>query len=104
MRSTELVYFPGCPHVTAAREALGRAFAMLDLPPAWTEYRTDDPGLPEHAHGFGSPTILVDGRDVSGIDAGGSASSCRLYLDDDGRPGGVPQLQRIVAALAGELP
>ena len=101
MRSIELIYFPGCPNVAAAREALGRAFSALNLPPQWTEFQTDDPALPDHARGYGSPTILVDGRDVFGGEGPGSASSCRLYLDELGRPAGSPPLERIVAALAG---
>lgn len=101
MRSTELIYFSGCPNVSAAREALDSAFAALKLPPQWTEYQTDDPKLPVHARGYGSPTILVDGRDVSGVDGRGSASSCRLYVDEHGRPAGVPSVHCIVAALVG---
>jgi len=100
MPSTELIYFPGCPHVDAAREALSRAFSELDIPSSWTEYRTDDPALPAHARGFGSPTILVDGRDVSSVEGGESPISCRLYRDEQGRLAGVPPLAHIVAALA----
>jgi|CXWL01.1.fsa_nt_gi hypothetical protein len=107
MRTPELIYFPGCPHVAEAREQLKRAFAEANLTPSWVEYQTEDPGLPEHARGFGSPTILVDGRDVTGAAAAGTSEACRLYVDAAGRQAGVPPLRDIVVALtatAAQLP
>lgn len=73
---------------------------MAQLEPHWVEYQIGDPGLPEHARGFGSPTILVDGQDVAGAASGGSAECCRLYADDAGRRAGAPSIESIVAALA----
>jgi hypothetical protein len=102
MRSAELIYFPGCPHVDAARAVLERAFSLLNRAPRWTEYQTDDPALPAHARGYGSPTILVDGHDVAGLGGEGSASSCRLYRDEQGRPTGAPRIEQVVAALEKE--
>ena len=99
MRAAELIYFPGCPHVAEARAQLGRAFIEANLRPAWIEYQTDDPHLPDHARGFGSPTILVNGLDVTGAAPGSCSEACRLYLDDAGRQVGVPPLRNIVAAL-----
>ena len=98
MRTTELIYFLGCPNVDEARAQLERAFTEARLAPCWVEYQTDDPALPEYARGYGSPTILVEGRDVSGGD-GGSAVTCRLYVDDAGRRATVPSLASIVTAL-----
>jgi len=46
--------------------------------------------------GFGSPTILVDGEDVSGAPSD-EAASCRVYLGSDVR--GVPSLETIIQAL-----
>lgn len=102
--STELIYFPDCPHVNEARARLNRAFREADLVPSWVEYQTNDPSLPEHARGFGSPTILVDGQDVAGTPADGCADACRLYRDEAGTLRGAPSLQTILAALkaAGE--
>lgn len=101
MRTADLIYFPGCPNLEEARAQLGRAFAEARLTPDWVEYQTDDPALPEHARGFGSPTILIDGRDVTGA-SGGSAEACRLYFDDAGTRAAVPALTSIVAALTAE--
>ncbi|MEO8502523.1 MAG: hypothetical protein ABI609_01370 [Acidobacteriota bacterium] len=103
MRATELIYFAGCPHIAAAREQLGRALAEANLAPVWVEYQTDDPGLPDYARGFGSPTILVDGKDVAGSSPGECADSCRLYRDESGRQVGVPPFQIILAALRASM-
>lgn len=99
MPSVELIYFPGCPNVEGARSHLVKAFVEARLTPRWSEYRTDDPDLPEPTHGFGSPTILVNGRDVAGSAPADSADACRLYTDDTGRRSGVPSFGSIVAAL-----
>ena len=100
MPTVELIYFPGCPHVEMARAQLVRAFAAAKVRPRWREFRTGDPDLPGHARGFGSPTILVDGRDVTGGAPADSAEACRLYTDETGRRSGLPSLASITAALA----
>jgi hypothetical protein len=79
---------------------LRSALAAAQLAPLWVEYQTDDPGLPEHARAFGSPTILVDGKDVAGASAGGSPECCRPYVDESGRRAGAPSIASIVTALA----
>ncbi len=99
MPTAELIYFSGCPNLGGARAQLVKAFVEVKLTPRWREYQTDDPDLPEHAHGFGSPTILVNGRDVTGAAPTDSAEACRLYTDDTGRRGGIPSLGSVVAAL-----
>jgi len=99
MLNVELIYFPGCPNVEEARSHLVRAFAEAKLTPRWSEFRTDDPNLPGHARGFGSPTILVNGRDVTGATPTDAADACRLYADETGRRSGIPSLSSIVGAL-----
>lgn len=92
----ELLYFPECPNVNAAREQLRRALAESGLPLRWTEHDVTSPRAPKRVRGFGSPTILVDGQDVSGASSE-EAASCRVYLGSDVR--GVPPLETIVQAL-----
>lgn len=89
----DLVYDLDCPNVVAARTVLVHAFVAAGVAPSWSEHCRAD-GLPAEVDGFGSPTILVDGRDVMGESAG-SAPCCRLY------PGGAgaPPRDAIVAAL-----
>ena len=99
MPAVELVYDADCPRVGRAREQLLRAFARAELEARWREWRSDDPEAPAHVRGFGSPTILVDGRDVAGAEQVEGARSCRLY----GRAGdeirGAPSVDLIIAAL-----
>lgn len=78
----ELVYFPGCPHVGAAREALAAALRAESLPQRWREWNRDDVSTPERLRGYGSPTVLVDGRDVVPTAADGAC--CRVYAGSDG--------------------
>jgi hypothetical protein len=56
--------------------------------------------MPEHARGYASPTILVDGRDVEGAQTIDGTASCRIYATSDGLVG-TPSLQKIVGALDG---
>ena len=99
MPRVELVYDDACPNVAGARAQLFRAFAAAGQQPRWSEHRIGDPDLPGHARGFGSPTILVDGRDVSGL-APGSEAACRVYRDRSGAMSRVPSVEEIAAALA----
>lgn len=95
----ELVYDADCPNVGAARAELLRAFGRAGLAPRWQEWRAGDPAAPPHVRGYGSPTVLVDGRDVAGEAPGAGGRSCRLYAGGDGAPRGAPPLAAIVAAL-----
>lgn len=97
----ELLHFPGCPNVQAARDQLARALALAELPPRWVEHDVSASDAPAHTRGYGSPTIIVDGRDVaSGQPAEGSA--CRLYPGSE--VPGVPPARAILAALGVEAP
>lgn len=90
--TVELVYFAGCPHVDAARVALRRALTGAGLAPAWQEWDQGSPDAPARVQGLGSPTILVAGRDVTGIGVTSGGLACRA---DTG-----PTTETIAAALA----
>ena len=98
--TVELIYDGSCPNVAAARTQLLRAFARAGLTPSWSELRIGDPAKPRHARGYGSPTILVDGLDVSPEYAPGVEASCRLYGTAETGPSRVPAVSEIAAALA----
>lgn len=98
MPSVELIYDPDCPNVHVARGQLLRAFGELGLSPHWQEWCSDDPATPEHARAYASPTILVDGRDVSGDDPIDGTASCRIYATSGGMAG-APSVRDITAAL-----
>lgn len=88
----ELVYFEGCPYADEARRRLRRALELTGLVPEWEEWDTQLSQTPERFRGFGSPTVLVDGRDVSGRGPGGGM---RCVV------GGGPSVEVIVKALQG---
>lgn len=94
----ELIYDPDCPNVEPARTVLRGACAELGLSPVWSEWNRQDAASPEYVQGFGSPTIIVNGRDVAGAAAGDMASCCRMYESDGGLTG-TPSTAQIVAAL-----
>lgn len=85
-----LVYFEGCPHVAEARSELSRALRLCGLPPTWREWDTTSPDTPDHLKGYGSPTVLVDGLDVSG-ESSGSGTGCTVA--------GAPRAETILARL-----
>ena len=94
----ELIYDIGCPNVAAARARLREAFASVGLTPQWHEWKRADDGAPEYVHGYGSPTILVDGRDIASDAPVAGESACRLYADRAGKLSGSPALHDLQAA------
>src|SRR5688500_2102720 len=78
LRRVELLYFPGCPHVQAARVQLTRAMLRVGLSPQWVEHDVTAHHAPRHTQGHGSPTILIDGRDVCGASPV-AGTACRFY-------------------------
>lgn len=98
MPGVEIIYAADCPHVSLARRHLLAAFARTGVSARWSEHEIVTRELPPHAQGFGSPTILVDGRDVFD-EPGASSLSCRIYPTHDGLSG-APSIEMIVRALA----
>ena len=105
MSRIELVYDQSCPNVAAARDRIREALSLAGLPPDWREWDRDSAETPASLRRFGSPTILVDGQDVTVFGEKDSmlptANSCRVYVDADGVTG-VPPIRLIVSALQGE--
>jgi hypothetical protein len=93
----ELVYDPDCPNVDHARERLRQAIGERRQGLHWAEWCSDDPALPDYARGHGSPTILIDERDIAADHP--KASSCRLYDQGDGSLHPAPPVAMILAAL-----
>ena len=90
----QLLHFEGCPNVDAARAALRQALAAEKLDATVEEIDVEGADAPEWAHGWGSPTILIDGHDVMGQTRSSEASCCRLYAD------GAPSIDAIRARIA----
>lgn len=94
MLAVDFIYDDDCPNAEAARSNLRTALVEVGLPASWSEHRIGDPAVPERARGYGSPTILVDGRDVAGVEPS-AEQCCRVYVG----AGGVPPVEFIVRAL-----
>lgn len=101
MTRVELIYDTDCPNVQHARRALLEGFSLAGLDPSWAEWDRKSPDSPVHARGYGSPTILVDGRDVADAAPGDGGSSCRLYRNGSGAFGGAPSAQQVAEILRG---
>jgi len=91
--NVQFLYFSGCPLADPARHNLTEAMAQAGNN-KFEEIDILDPSSPEHLRAWGSPTILIDGVDVTGQPKGNSVS-CRIYPF----PGGVPDVQSILAGL-----
>lgn len=100
----ELVYDRDCPNVDRARARIREALTAVRAPLSWTEWDRAAESTPEALRSFGSPTVLVNGRDI-GCDENGtlpvSANSCRVYVDESGCLCGAPSAGLIVAAIEG---
>ena len=67
---TELVFFEGCPHAEQTRARLRDAFMRVGLPATWDEWDTLQERTPARYRNVPSPTVLIDGVDVTGGGAG----------------------------------
>lgn len=99
MPNVELIYDADCPNVVAARKQLRAAFQDLGQTPGWQEWDRGSPSSPAHAKQYGSPTILVNGRDVTGVSPSGVANCCRVYHSKRDGFQGVPPIDAITSAL-----
>ena len=78
----ELVYFDGCPNAPQARENIRAAVEASGKLLEWSEWDLAAESTPESFRRYGSPTVLIDGEDVSGEGAHTAAMACRA----DGAP------------------
>lgn len=102
MPTVELIYDSDCPNVPQARANLLRAFGQTSLIPRWQEWDRADVKAPEYTRAFGSPTVLVNGKDVAGSGAA-DAACCRIYVASGASHQGAPPIALIAAALAGRV-
>lgn len=90
----ELIFDPDCPNAGLARRHLKQALASVGMEPVWREWNRGSQQVPHYARECGSPTILIDGRDVAD-GSPGETRQCRLYKDEDGVLAGAPSVQAI---------
>lgn len=99
MPQVELIYDADCPNVDGARRQLRLALDSKGHPPEWGEWNRSDSESPPHAQQYGSPTVLIDGKDVAGASPSEEVNCCRVYQDGSGQFHGVPSVEVIVRAL-----
>lgn len=99
MARVELIYDNECPNVPAARRALAEAFRIAGLTLRWNEWERGDPASPAYVRSYGSPTILVNGRDIVPQSKVEGSGACRVYSDAAGRLTRAPTPESILAAL-----
>lgn len=91
--NVQFLSFSDCPLAAPAKKNLEAALADCGISD-YEKIDILDPNVSEEMRGWGSPTILVNGRDVSGVEKGHSIS-CRIYAN----PEGVPDVKSIIACL-----
>lgn len=99
MTSVDLVYDKDCPNVEDARAQLMLAFSQAKMSAKWEEWDSADAAAPSRVRGYGSPTILVNGKDVGGAVPVEGVSCCRLYEHEGSGMRGVPSVCDIARAL-----
>jgi len=101
MATIELIYDADCPNIESARQHLRTACTQVGEDGDWREWDRSKATSPNYAQCYGSPTILVNGRDIAGENAGAEANCCRIYEDEEGTLSGVPSVDLIVRSLQG---
>jgi len=98
----DLVFDVECPNVDGARWVIRQALVAAGFQPVWREWTRDSADTPPALRGLASPTIFIDGNDVS-VDARSTTgqerwNSCRIYDHGDALSG-APPLEVVSAAL-----
>jgi hypothetical protein len=86
----------GCLDTDAMQANLDAALQQIARPMTYGVLDLSALREPDARIGYGTPTVLLDGRDLFGLPAPGTLpppATCRPY------PGGVPSVDAIVAAL-----
>lgn len=99
------LYFEDCPSHNAALDRLKNVMTEegIDAPVKIIKIETDEEA--ERRQFIGSPTILIDGRDIDPPQHGASpALTCRTYHLEDGRFSPLPSVAMIRRGLRGEIP
>ena len=96
----EFLYWEGCASHPAARALLDEVLAERGLEPELEVREIVSQEEAERVGFAGSPTILVDGRDVDPAGASAPAAlACRIYRRPDGSLSGTPSREQLEEAL-----
>lgn len=94
----ELVYDKECPNIQGTRNQLSQAFQSLKLKSNWIEWERSSPNCPHYARDFGSPTILINQKDILNEKPSGH-NCCRIYNLANHHRIGIPDAQVIINAM-----
>ncbi|MGH2689831.1 MAG: thioredoxin family protein [Actinomycetota bacterium] len=96
-----LLYFDGCANATIARDRLVEALRRAHLEDSHLTLRRITSLEEAMAVGFpGSPSVLIDGRDLFGDESPVGVYACRVYETPSGTQG-APSVAQLVDALTG---
>ena len=71
----EFLHGCNCGNAATAHKNLEEAFRQLGMTPNWYEIDLDSPGLSDKYKRYGSPTILIDGKDISPLKVSSSGGT-----------------------------
>ena len=94
----ELLYVPGCPHRSIARDHLDLALSSMRLSAVIREREVRSSDEATRLGMRGSPTILIDGMDPFADPREPAGLSCWLYRGEAGLSG-APAVSQLVDAL-----
>jgi hypothetical protein len=100
----QLLWWDGCPSHPRALSDLRAAMVELGLDPDTVELlqiQTEQDAVPQRF--VGSPTIRIDGDDISPIEGEPYGLTCRLYHRRDGRVSPTPDPADLRDALAAAM-
>lgn len=100
MPHVTLLYFDGCPSWQTTDRRLRELELADELSFTITREKVETPEAAEARSFRGSPTILVDGRDVFATGDEPVGLSCRIYPTPDGQAGSptVDQLREVLGS------
>jgi mercuric ion transport protein len=99
MTLVEFIYEKNCPNVKSTRAQLLQAFSKLKIKPHWLEWEINDVSAPAYVRHYGSPTILINGKDIDESRDSTNPEQCRLYAHSDNTISGVPPIDNIMNAI-----
>jgi glutaredoxin len=91
----EVQYFRGCPNSSEMINRVKEAIKSFEENIEYREILVEDNDLAEKLNFRGSPTVLINGKDLEGRDLVESASlNCRIYEN------GLPSVEKIKSRLS----
>jgi len=90
----EIQHFHGCPNSEEMINRTKKAVTQSELEIEYKEVIVDTPEKAEQYKFRGSPTVLIDGKDLEGLPEPESGNlACRYYKN------GIPSVERILKAI-----